>query len=284
MWGDMLKIASLMFTTLLLASGALAQESAGIAGMIYGTVNVRSGPGTQYEIVGQLAQGDAVLVTARDSEAGRWLLIEAEPAVSGWVGSFMVVIESDPSALPVVDQTLETSGVTVRVVAFGRVNVRSGPGMEYELVGQLDVGDEADALARSNDESDWLYIQRAEFDGWVAYFAVQIEGNPAQLPIRTVDATGEGLVGPAVLIATRFNVRLHPEPLAGSRTVGIVPFESSVTLLARSSDSAWLYVAYEDLVGWGATALFEFSEDQLSNSPIYAPREPEATATVSPPG
>ena len=54
---------------MLMAGATAAQQPAeGIPGTIYQTVNVRSEPGARYEIVGQLAQGDQVMVTGRSGE------------------------------------------------------------------------------------------------------------------------------------------------------------------------------------------------------------------------
>jgi uncharacterized protein YraI len=264
---------------------AAAQENE-VTATAYQTVNVRGGPDTRYEIVGQLQQGDTVPVTGRDSEASRWLEIMLEEDKAGWVASFTVIVDGNLAALPIVDETAATITSTddVTIVAYGRVNVRGGPSIAYEIVGQLEVEDEAQATARSNENNDWLLIENEAIEGWVAYFTVSVRGNPDTLPVLVPDGNGEDFVPPSMVTVTRFNVRLHTEPERSSPTVTIVPFSSNVTLLAHSDDGSWLYVLYGETRGWGAARLFDISDEQLEAVPLYTPdievtAEPPADAT-----
>jgi len=51
-----------------------AQPDEIVPGMAYQTVNIRSGPDTRFDIVGQLTRGAEVLVTGRDPD-GLWVRI-----------------------------------------------------------------------------------------------------------------------------------------------------------------------------------------------------------------
>ena len=69
----MYKRIVLLFAITLMGGIASAQEvtpAAPISATAYGTINVRSGPGAQYEIVGQLDADEQVIVDGRDSEKG----------------------------------------------------------------------------------------------------------------------------------------------------------------------------------------------------------------------
>lgn len=264
---------------------AFAQE--GIPATVYQTANVRSGPDTRFEIVGQLAQGDSVLVTGRDEE-GRWLQVTLDSGESGWLPLFVLTLEGELEDIPVVDNGLATSAPEeeVTVAAYGRVNVRSEPSIGGNIVGQLDVGDTAQASARSSDDNDWLLIENDTVEGWVAFFTVRVQGNLEALPILVPDSSGEELIPPEVLIRTRFNARLHPVPELDSETVVIVPFNREVTPIARSEDGDWLLVGYDGLTGWGVTELFAIPDDQLEELPLFIEEAtpevtPEATATVT---
>jgi uncharacterized protein YraI len=279
------KISTAVGAALLMVGAAAAQDD-DVTATAYQTVNVRSGPDTRFEIVGQLQQGDTVLVTGRDSETSRWLEILLEDDQAGWVASFTVIVDGSLAALPVVEATSanNTSEDGVTIVAYGRVNVRGGPSMAYDIVGQLEVEDEARATARSNDDNDWLLIENEDIEGWVAYFTVSVRGNPDTLPILLLSGNGEDFLPPSMVTVTRFNVRLRADPERSSPTVTLVPFNSNVTLLARSQDSAWLYVLYGETPGWGATRLFDISDEQLETVPLYSPGiavTTEATPEVS---
>lgn len=269
----------------LLGNAALAVQEITLTGTVYQTVNVRSGPDTQYEIVAKLEAGQEVVVDGRESEATRWLhvrLEETEEVADGWITAFSVMLADDPAQLPIIGDTPpeDSSGdsaaedpqeTSVIVSAYGRVNVRSGPGIEYDVVGQLNESEEAAALARSNHNSDWLYIEQEALTGWVAYFTVNVSGDPAALPVRVPDGSNTELVPPSALATTRYNVRLRVTPEVRASVVGIVPFNSDITPIAQTEDGRWLYVWYEDMEGWALAQLFELSDGQRASIPVFTP-------------
>ncbi len=280
-----LLVATLLFSGIAVAQEAtpvVVQEAAPITATAYGTINVRSGPGAQYEIVGQLDAEEQISVDGRDSDKGSWLRVLLDNGIVGWVASFAVLLDGNAEALPVISQDQPTpSGDSVNMIAYGRVNVRSGPGMEFNIVGQFDVDDTAQVTGRSDTENDWLYIEKDDLKGWVAYFTVTIQGNPDSLPLLVVDGTGDGLASAEEVVAARFNVRLRDEPGTTGQTLIIVPFTSNVMPLARTDDGLWVYVIYQDVYGWGAARLFDLSPERIASLPIYTDRlltpNPETT-------
>ncbi len=272
-------VMSLMAGALLIGglTSAAAQDET-LTAMAYGTVNVRSGPGAAYEIVGQLAAGDRVPVSGRDAD-GDWLRIRMTLGSSGWVASFAVVVNGDIPELPVVE-TEGGSGESVTFNVYGRVNSRSGPGRDYPIPGQLDAGDSLTALGRSSARNDWLYVQEAEIGGWVAYFTVTILGDVETLPIFTVDGSGQTVVPENNVIRARFNVRLRESASFMAAVLEVVPFGSIVTPLARTDRSDWLYVTYRDTSGWGLANLFDINDDQLQTLPVYNARVLTPTPTA----
>ena len=260
---------------------AAAQQVEGIPATVYQTANVRSGPDTRFEIVGQLAQGDSVQVTGQDA-GGRWLQVALETGEVGWLPLFVLTLEGDLNDVPLVDA--ETNGESedgaVTVVAYGRVNVRSVPAISGDVVGQLDVGDHAQASARNNDNNDWLLIENETVEGWVAFFTVRVQGNLEALPVLVPDSSGETLIPPIILLHTRFNARLHTTASLTSPTVVVVPFDSEVTPVARTADGNWLLVEYETYSGWGIVELFNVSSDDLETIPVYSDQTAATPAAV----
>lgn len=274
----------LVILFLLLGAGATAAQGDPIIATIYQTVNVRSGPDARYEIVGQLHDGDTVEVIGRESEASRWLQVTLPDGSEGWVPVFMLTLEATLEEIPVtaVDEPAdEGTDSGVSIIAYGRVNVRSGPSILYEIVDQLDVGDTARVTARSNETNDWLYIENDMMSGWVAYFTVRVTGDPDSLPVRVPDAGGNTLVAPSALVTARFNVRLHEDAALESPVSGLVPFNSQVMPVARSANGDWLYVTFGDLAGWGATDLFVVSAAQLEQISVYDEVMAESTAEAT---
>ncbi len=68
-----------------------------------GGINVRSGPGTTYQIAGSLATGDTTTANGRNADSS-WLRIRIPDSDSlGWVSASLVTPASDVSALTVID-------------------------------------------------------------------------------------------------------------------------------------------------------------------------------------
>lgn len=87
------------------------------------SVNVRSGPGTKYSIVGGLNRGDIV---KRTGESGKWIRV-AYNGIEGYVyGKYLS--DTDLDTLPVYP-ILKT------------VKVRSSPGRKYKIIGKIKKGE-----------------------------------------------------------------------------------------------------------------------------------------------
>lgn len=273
-----LKLAALAL--LLAALPALAQAAP--TGTVDGTANLRAAPATRAEIIGQLPSGAVVILTGRDSTA-RWLAVESEEALAGWLPVFAVLTEADVLSLPVVLLAEATPEGDVMVEAYGRVNVRAAPSVTADVVGQLYGGEQLPALGRDGEANDWLLIalpDDPEAQGWVAWFTVGVQGDPNALPVLTVDEA-DAVVRPETLISARFNARLHREPALESPVLTVVAFGEQVEPIARTTDGAWLYVRYGEQAGWGAARLFDIPRSRTGLLPIFMPLievTPEATA------
>ena len=68
------------------------------------SVNVRSGPGTNYPPITTLRQ-DAVVVAAAKNQAGTWFLIDLPGGVKGWISNTVTtpVVEADMVKVPIAD-------------------------------------------------------------------------------------------------------------------------------------------------------------------------------------
>ncbi len=278
----------LVILPLFLLAMTVAAQS-GAVGTVYQTTNVRGGPDTRYPIVEQLNANERVQIDGRDQDS-KWLHVVLPDGKSGWLPIFVLIIDGDMDNLPVVTaQSTQEALPNVMVISYGRVNVRSGPGIQYDIVGQLDVSDQAEAVARSSGDTDWLLIRFNGQEGWVAYFTVNVQGDAEGLPVLVPDNSGQSLIAPSSLLHTRFNVRLHETPELDSAVLIIAPFNSEVTPLGRSPDNAWLLVGYKEVTGWGASQLFDIDSGDMADLPVvYASvsatpeASPAATAQAQP--
>lgn len=159
----------LLLPVLLLAAAAAAgQEGAFRPGVaLRDSVNIRSRPSLEAEVLGQLQRGEAIravgeVSVAAPGDPALWYIIELPAAVRVWV-------EADQ---------LDPAG---RAVRTERAAVRSGPARRFEIIGELVLGDMVARLAR---EGDWVAIRPpADVVGFVAADFVNVEApRPAAAP------------------------------------------------------------------------------------------------------
>jgi uncharacterized protein YraI len=263
----MVQLAVLLLAASLIipVPAARAQDNAIVTAQAYRTVNVRSGPSTQYPVIGQLMSGMIVNVTARSDSESNWLRISFG-GQEGWVAYFTVTVIGITEQLPIAEPLAAFPGRTPNVTptpapnqrtlsgptieVFRRVNVRSGPGMNYERITTLEPGFAAEITGRTGD-SEWLRIETDDGEGWVAYFVVSVNGRLASVPVIVI-ADGEAaaqLVNSAE-ITTRFNANLRAEPRLRSDILTVVPYNTMLQATARTEASNWLRVLYDEQLGW----------------------------------
>lgn len=99
-------------------------------------VNIRSGPGTGYRRLGKLSRGQLL---ALQEIQGDWAAFTLEDGQKAYAHMDYLALATEP-----VETTLDVPstdpGSMGEAQATGRINVRSGPGMSYETLGQLKRG------------------------------------------------------------------------------------------------------------------------------------------------
>ncbi len=128
-------------------------------------VYVRNGPGDTYPAYG-IAQTNAKARVIGKSQDGTWLTVRINPQVVGlgygWVATAYtqpsniesVPVVSAPNQPPPVTTTPPASGAP-SATAIDYINVRSGPGTEYLLLGTAAPGATAEVTGKSQDGLWW---------------------------------------------------------------------------------------------------------------------------------
>lgn len=131
--------------TILLLLGQIALAQAKMVSIGGDVVNMRSGPGSNYEVLWELGQGYPLQVIGRQ---GDWLKVTDYENDIGWVRK---------------DQVGEKDYLVVKTKI---VNILSGPGENYRLIRQAEQGVVFRALEKKD---DWVKIRYEEEDvtGWV---------------------------------------------------------------------------------------------------------------------
>jgi SH3-like domain-containing protein len=107
--------------------------------------NIRSGPGTTYEILWQVERYYPIEVIRT---VGQWYFFRDFEGDTGWIKN-----------------TIVNNTLTVITSKGNKVNVRKGPGVKYEKVFMVEKGVPFKVIQKKN---HWLQIEHADGDkGWI---------------------------------------------------------------------------------------------------------------------
>ena len=125
-----------------LSLGVAAQNMVSISGS---TVNMRDGPSLQSTVLWELRRGFPLQVTER---RGNWLEVKDFEGDTGWVARSL------------------TGDEPHHIVTSKILNVRSGPGLNNEVVVQAQYGELLKTLEK---RGDWVRVERETGEsGWVS--------------------------------------------------------------------------------------------------------------------
>lgn len=179
--------------------------------------NLRGAPGTDAELVGQIVSGTRYSVVGR-SEFYPWVLL-ADPATQqpmGWVFNDLVTVQGDVNSVPLSQQVVSAAsllptptlaptqaallGVTATPIPIGsqptatvqptlasnvtglvrgEINLRYGPGTEYDRLGVAEAG-EVFAITGRHTDLPWVQISYPPSPNgyaWVATDLLEITGS-----------------------------------------------------------------------------------------------------------
>ncbi|MCI0710393.1 MAG: SH3 domain-containing protein [Chloroflexi bacterium] len=172
---------------LLMALAAAAQDDDGIvypapqyatdetlAVVVYPRVNLRTLPGLDGAVADIAILGDRFPVDGI-SEDGRWYLVQANGG-QAWISSGSVIVthperigevglELSPEQRASIDAQVALAQSTLGV--RGNLNLRSGPGTGYSLVGRVPQTGRVFVQGR-NTYGTWIYVNYNGVQGWVS--------------------------------------------------------------------------------------------------------------------
>lgn len=201
-----------------------------------GKLNIRKGAGSQYDPIDSYLKGDRVeiieTVIVDDTVWGRTGI--------GWIGMGYVRMDGTPA--PVDPEADDSDAIEIvsdgslgilgyGVVDLGTLNVRSGPGTEYERVRTVSEGTR---YAYYEETDDWVRIE----DGWVSKEYFYMEGT-------TADDAGFGTV-----TIDKLNIRTGPHTTFQS--IGTCNTGDAVDILAQVgtwgyTGEGWISMTYVEL-------------------------------------
>jgi len=166
-------------------------------------VNVRSGPGTEYSLRGGLIRG-SLTITGRNnfatdrictgivtSDLDMWIRVDYN-GVEGWVALCAVNIDTDLDSIPVaspshpilvedINYATNPSAVPLgerpETFVFGatraRVNMRTGAGLDNNIISELRGGETVYVIGH-NEDASWVQVDVDGTTGWVARYLMSL--------------------------------------------------------------------------------------------------------------
>ncbi len=198
----------MMLVVAISAVGVLAQDSepAVVADVIPDILYVRSGPGSSFEIVGEVRVFTQVEVYGRN-DAVTWVYV-SNGSVTGWVnaaylrfpdgfnvaGKVPIVAANisapsdvtNTSVVPAAGQGVVVESVTGTGVANGSTkvaaNFRRGPGTQFGIITTLGANTPISVIGR-NAAGTWFKVQAVGQEGWIFGELLTIDATRSSLPV-----------------------------------------------------------------------------------------------------
>jgi uncharacterized protein YgiM (DUF1202 family) len=221
-----------------------------------GNAAVRGGPGVESAHIGTLGRGAQFYVIGRSPD-GRWVQIRYNK-LTGWVATSVTTLTVEAAS----GAASATVGSPMVIINVSFLNLRSGPGDQYSILGRLRGGQEY-ALLGKNGNASWFYIETAQGKGWVNALNVLTKdyfGNAPVVDVASNEYAATVITGAAAI---------RKGPGTPFDRLGVAPARAIVTIIGKSPDNEWWLVRYGKLQGW------------MSKAVLRAPAEAEAVPVVA---
>ncbi|MBN1965185.1 MAG: SH3 domain-containing protein [Anaerolineae bacterium] len=143
-------------------------------------LNVRSGPGPQYTVLGIVPGATTLPVVGRNRDAS-WWQVESDFGI-GWVYAEYVIPRGDFRAVPYVRVTAATVAQPTAVVVGTPVNVYVLPDVNGDMLGVALAGAELVITGRTADNV-WWQVETNVGYGWLLQAAVTLRGSGSVVPV-----------------------------------------------------------------------------------------------------
>lgn len=255
-------------------------------------VNVRSGPGTNYSIVGSADKGDTMTITAVATGTGyTWGQFS-----QGWIAlmytNYDSVSKGDPEPTTPTPPSTPSAVATGTVTADSGLCVRSGPGTGYSVLSYLSRGDRVEITEQTtNGSMTWGKIS----GGWICMDYVKLDAGSVTPPEATKPTepapTTEPTTAPTTEATTAPTEPAPTEPPAQETQTGTVVADGGLRIRSGPStdysivgylDNGDSVTIRETRNGWGRISDGWISLDYVRfENAAPAPAEPsESTGTV----
>ncbi len=166
---------------------------------------------------------------------GLWLKVTLRGFV-GWINFSGISLQGNMAAIPVIDTTPPPAH-NVAVVNIHRLNIRSGPGVEYTDLGSVPGGTTLTVTGR-HPTLPWLRVESDFGVGWVRIMYIIFRGEWTQVPPVTEPV---GTISQPVAL-TEFPRTVYSEHALDMPIVGQMP-AGTYPVIGRTRDGKWALIS-----------------------------------------
>lgn len=158
------------------------QPQRATASVLTNRAAVYAGPGTSYNVIGELSERDRPILQARDET--NTLVFVWTYRFDGWVLASNLQLSVDIESLPIWSRPMQNAyDVPTGRVAVANLNVRTEGSTDGEVIGQLLEGQRITILG-ANEAGTWVYHSSALGLGWSYAPLISLSQDIDTLPIR----------------------------------------------------------------------------------------------------
>lgn len=228
------------------------------------TLNVRKGPGTGFAKIGQVRYGTKLAVI---EERNDWYLVQVPGLGQGWVAGWLVA--SPAPAVPAAPEPSRSISGSVKylTVTGSTVNVRKGPGTNFEIVAKIRINERYAVLAEQN---GWYKIQAGSQQGWITGEYAKLSEVP-EIPPEIPAAQPKPAPGPVpnTVLVTGETVNIRQKGALDAPVLAKVYRGERLAVLQQQGD--WYQVQLSNgLTGWVAAWLTESASGSTPFSIEYS--------------
>lgn len=157
------------------------------------------------------------------------------------------------------------------------VNVRSGPGTQYTILGKARQGDAVDITGKLADGT-WLRVNFNGQEGWGLASLFDVTGDLTTAPeaeagpnavLRTAASASTNAQAGEVIGTTTGSVNLRATPATSGDVLVIIPFSTELTATGRTATNNWVRVSFNNQTGWITSEFFSVKRGVVANLPLY---------------
>lgn len=166
--------------------------------------NLRKGPGTEFEVGGNVAANTPLTLFGRN-DIGDWVQVRLPDRTGGWMSTSLLAINVPVASIPVPANVPAVAiatkppappSPTATAIPLGPIvrqgaNLRAGPGTNYQVIGQATKSQLLQIVGKNSDGS-WYKLAN---DAWIA--ASLVANAPSDLPVASAPPPPVQAVAPA---------------------------------------------------------------------------------------